>query len=186
MIVACPAHAATGLLSPIDPDAATITGAIDYASVSVATFAVPKERFASALDASGVLVPKPEGFVMTATQFLTSKWAHLERPDTEVLRVSAGRDGDTRAASMTDADFVAHCVAELGILLDVDVADLPARVTRWNDAFPQYRPGHIDRMRDLDAAISRHPGLELAGAAYGGLGIPDCVKQGVAAAERVR
>ena len=185
VLLACPAHVSAELLQPLDARAAELTGSIEFASVSLATFLVPKERFASALDASGFLVPKPEGFVMTATQFLSSKWEHLAHPTHETLRVSAGRDGDTRAFEMSDAEFVTQCAAELQIALDVEVDDLDARVTRWADAFPQYRPGHIDLIATIEEHIAQHPGLDLTGAAYGGLGIPDCIRQGVEAGRRL-
>jgi oxygen-dependent protoporphyrinogen oxidase len=47
---------------------------------------------------------------------------------------------------------------------------------------PQYVLGHLDRVERIDAALSRHPGLALAGAAYRGVGIPDCIHSGEEAA----
>ena len=57
------------------------------------------------------------------------------------------------------------------------------RVTRWLDSFPQYRPGHLDRVDAIDADLaSSARGLAVAGAALRGLGVPACIRQGAAAA----
>ncbi|MBI3355865.1 MAG: protoporphyrinogen oxidase, partial [Nitrospirae bacterium] len=45
--------------------------------------------------------------------------------------------------------------------------------------------GHLARLTQLDAALSRYPGLVLTGAGYRGIGIPDCVRDGIAVAGRV-
>jgi oxygen-dependent protoporphyrinogen oxidase len=50
---------------------------------------------------------------------------------------------------------------------------------------PRYTRGHLDHVAAAEAALAPFPGIALAGAAYRGVGIPDCVTQGRAAAERV-
>jgi oxygen-dependent protoporphyrinogen oxidase len=50
---------------------------------------------------------------------------------------------------------------------------------------PQYVLGHPQRVERIDEALVRHPGLALAGAAYRGVGIPDCIASGEAAAESI-
>ena len=52
-------------------------------------------------------------------------------------------------------------------------------------AMPQYTIGHLDRLTQLDAALSRYGGLVLTGAGYRGVGIPDCIRDGAVAAEKV-
>jgi oxygen-dependent protoporphyrinogen oxidase len=58
-------------------------------------------------------------------------------------------------------------------------------VNRWPKAMPQYTLGHLDRLTQLDAALSRYGGLVLTGAGYRGVGIPDCIREGAAAAGRI-
>ena len=59
------------------------------------------------------------------------------------------------------------------------------RITRWWRSMPQYAPGHGERIDRLEAMVARAaPGLQLAGAAYRGLGVPACIAQGQAAARR--
>jgi len=50
---------------------------------------------------------------------------------------------------------------------------------------PQYVLGHPERLARIDDRLAAHPGLALAGAAYAGVGIPDCIHSGELAAESV-
>jgi oxygen-dependent protoporphyrinogen oxidase len=58
-------------------------------------------------------------------------------------------------------------------------------VNRWINAMPQYTTGHLERLKQIEAALSRYGGLALTGAAYRGVGIPDCIRDGTLAAQRV-
>jgi oxygen-dependent protoporphyrinogen oxidase len=48
---------------------------------------------------------------------------------------------------------------------------------------PQYVLGHLERVERIERAVSAHPGLAVAGAAYRGVGVPDCIRSGELAAE---
>jgi oxygen-dependent protoporphyrinogen oxidase len=50
---------------------------------------------------------------------------------------------------------------------------------------PQYDVGHLDRVAAIDRRLAELPGLRLAGAAYRGVGIADCVRSGEESAETV-
>jgi oxygen-dependent protoporphyrinogen oxidase len=49
----------------------------------------------------------------------------------------------------------------------------------------QYRVGHLERMDRVDKQMATQPGLYLAGAAYRGVGLPDCVREGTQAADKI-
>ncbi len=74
---------------------------------------------------------------------------------------------------------------ELRELLGITSEPLLTRIHRHPQAMPQYRVGHLDRVARIDAAVTHHPGLALAGNAYRGVGIPDCIRSGEQAAEAV-
>jgi oxygen-dependent protoporphyrinogen oxidase len=46
----------------------------------------------------------------------------------------------------------------------------------------QYSVGHPQRVKELEARTAAIPGLYLAGNAYQGIGVPDCIRMGRAAA----
>jgi oxygen-dependent protoporphyrinogen oxidase len=50
---------------------------------------------------------------------------------------------------------------------------------------PQYHVGHLERVTRIEATASTLRGLQLAGSAYRGVGIPHCIHSGQQAAERV-
>lgn len=184
-IVATPAPATAALVATGAPDAATELAAIDYASVAVVVLVYPASAFTRPLLGTGFLVPPAEGRLLTACSFASSKWPHWAGPGDVVLRASAGRWGDERALGLGDDELVARLHDELATALGAAAGPRLTRVTRWERAFPQYRPGHLDRVARAEAAVARRlPGITLAGAAYRGVGIAACVAQGRAAARR--
>jgi len=185
VVVTVPAFAAAPLLAEVAPDAADHLGRIRHASVVTATLAYHRLAVAALPAGSGFLVPRRENRLMTACTFSTSKWPDLARSDLVLLRASAGREGDDRACHLDDTALVARLHRELGDLVGATVAPVASRVDRWEKGFPQYEPGHDERVRHIEAALARLGGVFVAGAAYRGVGIAACVQQAGVAAARV-
>jgi oxygen-dependent protoporphyrinogen oxidase len=183
VVLATPAYASAPLLGPVAPGAAAILAGIEHSSVTLATFAYPSSATDVPLDASGFLVPRPEGLLMTAASWASTKWAHLAAPGRFLLRVSAGRVGDDRHLRLDDDELVARLRAELATTMGIRGEPDEVAVFRWPRAFPQYAPGHLARMTALQRQLPAH--VAVAGAALGGVGIPQCIATGHAAAERI-
>ncbi len=60
-----------------------------------------------------------------------------------------------------------------------------SRIWRHPNSMPQYHVGHQARIERIESCLSKFPTLALAGSAYHGVGIADCVRTGEAAAEKV-
>jgi oxygen-dependent protoporphyrinogen oxidase len=187
IVLATPAGPAARLLDPIAPDAARGLADLEYASVAMITLAVPRAAVGVPLDASGFLVSEADRLpVLTACSWASRKWAHLADPDVAILRASAGRHGDGSSLELSDDELADAIVADLRTTIGLDGAPVDRRVSRWRDALPQFRPGHLSRVREWrEEVATRAPGIVLAGAAYDGLGIPACVRQGRRAADEV-
>src|SRR5262245_33332511 len=84
-----------------------------------------------------------------------------------------------------DATMEKNVRDELSSLLGVKAQPLFSRIWRYPNSVPQYHVGHQERIRNIEAAIDALPGLALAGSAYHGVGISDCVHTGEEAAEKV-
>lgn len=182
VVVACPSGPAADLLTGLADAAVPGLRSIDTAGVVMVTLRVTDRRFLDAMPrGSGYLVPKPDQMHVTAVSFASRKWAHLAPPaGGELLRVSLGRVGRQTALGFDDETCVAVAMRELAGHLGVPAGTTAeeARVTRWPAAFPQYEPGHLDRVTAIERAVARDvPGLVLAGASYRGVGIPACIKQ---------
>ena len=129
---------------------------------------------------------QPEGLLITACSWASSKWAHLADPATAVLRASVGRADDTRGRRPERSDLVEAVTADLATTMDRVGAPTATRVTRWSRALPQFTVGHLDRVEAWQAQLAaEQPGLLVAGAGLRGLGIPACIGQGRAAARAV-
>jgi oxygen-dependent protoporphyrinogen oxidase len=88
-------------------------------------------------------------------------------------------------AEMPEAALIATVRDELRLLLGITAEPTLVRVHRHARAMPQYAVGHLDRVADIEGRVASVPGLAVAGAAYRGVGIPDCVRSGEAAAEAI-
>jgi oxygen-dependent protoporphyrinogen oxidase len=179
VILAVPAFEAASLLQVVSPAAATALASIEYASVAMLTLAFDDAAVPRRLDGSGHLVPKPVQRDVTAVSWASTKWAHWRRPGQVVLRASVGRWGDTHAYEQHDDDLVDGVLADLSRQLGVSAEPNECRVSRWPRSFPQYLPGHLDRVAAIERQLATDaPGVTVAGAAYRGLGVPACVRQG--------
>jgi oxygen-dependent protoporphyrinogen oxidase len=168
----------------MEPDTARELGDLDYASAAMVTLAVSKRSLGVPLDASGFLVAQTDPLpTLTACSWASAKWAHLDDPEVAILRVSAGKFGDTHALELDDPSLVEALGLDLDTTMGIDGPPLAWRVTRWIDALPQFTPGHPARVARWRAAVAANaPGIHLAGAAYDGLGLPACIRQGRRAA----
>jgi oxygen-dependent protoporphyrinogen oxidase len=192
VVLAVPAPVAADLLRPHDDEAATLLGTISYASVTLVTFRLPAEALSSPLAGTGFLVPRRspsppdgEGWSVTAATYLSEKWPHLATEGEVLLRASLGRFGDNRAEEWSDDEVVERAWRELGVLMGLSGEPLEERVTRWPQAFPQYRVHHLMRTAGIEAAVARLGGIAVAGSVYRGVGIPACIASGRAAAQAV-
>lgn len=190
VVIAVPAAEAAVLLAPYAPVAAGMLSVIDYASVAVVTLSLPTDSFGVPLTGTGFLVPRPSVIddrpaLVTGCTYLGRKWPHLARPDDELIRASVGRFGDERHRQLDDDELSASVRGELATILGLRNTPLAVRVTRWEKAFPQYRPGHLLRVAKIEEDLSGLEGMAIAGAALRGVGIPACIGSGRAAARRV-
>jgi oxygen-dependent protoporphyrinogen oxidase len=101
-----------------------------------------------------------------------------------LVRVYAGRFGGRDVTADSDDELVALAREEVAFL-GVAAPPVLTRAHRWPQGMPQYVLGHPERLERIEHAVAAHAGLALAGAAYRGVGIPDCIASGEAAAESV-
>lgn len=183
VVIATPAPVAATLVEPHAGGAAELLHSIPYASVALISLAVPLQAVDRELDASGFLVPRAERRTVTACSWTSAKWPHLAGDGTVWLRASVGRDGADAALALPDRELVETVLVDLADMMALHGAPTETRVTRWPRSFPQYRPGHLDRVASIESELEKLTApLVVAGAAMRGLGVPACIRQGRAAA----
>ncbi len=186
VILAVPAAPAARLLAGHAPSAAADLGAIEYASMAIITVALRSNGLE--LSGSGFLVPPVDGRTIKASTFTSNKWAWAAEavPGVTFLRASVGRAGESSDLHRTDSELVSVVVSEVSEALGRPLTPVvDAHVKRWGGGLPQYAVGHVERVTRIRTGTQALPGLELAGAAYQGVGIPACIASGRSAAEAV-
>ncbi len=184
-VLATPAPVAARLVNALAPGAAADLRAITWSSVVLATLAYRRSELPVPDGASGWLVARSEGTLMTACSFGSAKWPHWSDPDTMILRVSAGRAGDERALGLGDEGLVDQLQREVAAALGTTASPFHWRVHHWKASFPQYEVGHRGRVERIEAALAPYP-VALAGASLRGSGIPACIASGRRAAITLR
>jgi oxygen-dependent protoporphyrinogen oxidase len=183
VVLAVPARVAAELLDSEAERAAAGLRTIQTASVVVITLAYRADDLAIPAGASGFLVSKEEGRLLTACSFGSNKWPHWSDHGTAILRASAGRAHDDRPFQLDDAGLVERVQGEIAEALGATASPTAWRVRRWPGSFPQYTVDHLKRVATIEAALQQAlPRVTLAGASYRGSGIPACIASGRRAA----
>lgn len=182
VILALPAFAMAPLLQDV-PDAGWL-GEMDYVSVANVVLAYDKDKLSHPLDGSGFVIPRTEGRFITACTWTSSKWLHTAPEGKALIRCYVGRSGDQEWKELSDEEIVFRVKRDLFELMGIGEEPLFVEVTRLNRSMPQYEVGHIERIRRLKERLRTDlPGTFVTGAAFDGVGIPDCVRQAKDAAE---
>jgi oxygen-dependent protoporphyrinogen oxidase len=185
LILALPAYGAAHALRELDAEIAAMLREVPYESTATVILGYRRADVPHPLDAVGLIIPKAEGRRALAATFVSSKWDHRAPPDVALLRVFIGGHRDPRAIEQSDAALIDLAKDELCALIGVRADPLLARVFRYERGSAQPIVGHADRIRRVRERAALHPGLHLAGAAFDGVGIPDCVRQANEVAARI-
>lgn len=186
LICAAPAPDAAALLAGLDDDLAAALRAIPHASVATVALAYPDQAIPHPLDGSGYLTPRAEGRPVKACTWVSRKWADRAPAGASLLRVSLGGAGREDTLDTSDDGLVALAREEMRDILGITAPPLLARVFRWPRAMPQAEPGHLERIAAIEHRLASHPALALAGNAYRGAGLAECVQSGESAAQRIQ
>ncbi len=181
VVLATPARVSADLLAPFAPELAAELRAIPYGSSVSVALGYP----AGVLPVNagrGFVVPRAEGRAIRAVTWSSEKFDGRAPSGQALLRVVLGRPGEDWWRGATDDEIVARVRAELRTILGIDATPTLARVYRWIDAMPQYVVGHAERVRRIDRLAEALPGIALTGSALRGVGIPDGIAAGAAAA----
>lgn len=185
LVMATPAHVAAAACERFDAELGDMLHGIPYLSTATIVFAYPRSAVPHPLDAVGVIIPKDERRRILAATFISSKWKGRAPEGSVLMRVFVGGHRDPSRLASTDEELVVVGREEVARLLGIRSEPLFSRVFRYERANAQPIVGHARHVQRIRQRAERHPGLWFAGAAYEGVGIPDCVRQANEAAELV-
>lgn len=184
VILSTSAPVTASLLDDAEPGCAEILRTVRCNSIA----AVNMVFDAAAIDlppSTGFVVPFCEGRAIVAATFASQKYRGRAAADEQIVRVFFGGALQPEKVDESDEVLLQQAVAELKLLLGVRAAPKRSLVTRWRNVLPEYAVGHAVRIAQLERIVRGMPGIGLAGCAYRGVGIPDCIASGEAAAESV-
>ena len=184
VILCTQAWAAGRMLEKVDPELAADLSAVAYSS-SVTVNLVYKNSEINLPEGFGFLVPASEGRAMLACTFVHRKFLGRTPADQAVLRAFLGGMRGESLLAESDADLIATVRRELNEILHLTAAPVTTRVTRWKRSMAQYSVGHNDRKARIAEHVAKLKGLYLAGNAYDGIGISDCIRLGRKAAKEI-
>jgi oxygen-dependent protoporphyrinogen oxidase len=185
VILALPAGAASSLLRMAGPELSAELAAIGYTSSITVALGFDKDVRQTLPPGFGFLVPRSEGKRILAATFVHNKFPHRAPEDRALLRCFfAGKNAED-VWPLADDQIVAIVRHELQEILGLRADPLFTRVYRWKSAMAQYNVGHLDRLDRIERLRQKLPGLALAGNAYRGIGVPDCVRSGTDAVKQL-
>jgi oxygen-dependent protoporphyrinogen oxidase len=185
VILATPANIAGRLLANIDNDLSADLQQTPYSSTVTVILVYEMADLKGLPGGHGFLVPRSEGKRMRACTFVHNKFPHRAPPDKGVLRCFMGGANDPAILELSDDEILAIVQRELKEIVRLEAKPQVVRIYRWRGAMAQYPPGHLERVERIEKRVAQIPGLALAGNAFRGIGVPDCVRTGTVAAQSV-
>ena len=180
--LAVPAYVAASLIAETDVLLSAGLNLITYESTATINLAYRRSDVPHPLDGFGFVVPFVEKRSLIACTFSSVKFAGRAPEDCVLLRAFVGGALQPELIELDDDEMIARVRADLRDLLQIETAPLFSELCRWRQSMPQYEVGHLARLEKIAERIAALPGLALAGNAFSGVGIPDCIRSGEAAA----
>lgn len=176
VILTTPAYQTAELLTDLDPALADLHASIPHASSVTVTLVYQTADLPHPLNSYGYVIPRIENSDVLACTWTSGKWAGRVPEGYAMIRVYLGRYGRSDILQFSDERLLDMALAELQKTMQITAVPTFHRLYRWPNGMPQYTLGHLERLAQISARLQEHPGLFLAGAAYRGVGIPDCIQ----------
>ncbi len=169
------AYQTAALIETFDSELAKPLSEIQAVSSATINLVYKKEDMPIELDTNGFLVPQVEGKKLMASTWTTTKWPHRAPDGYIMLRAFVGGAFHQELASLDDDEMLDLVKADLKDIMGIEAEPSKTNITRWIKSMPQYTMGYPQRIAKIKERVAAHDGLFLAGASYGGVGVPDCM-----------
>ena len=185
VIISTPAYHAGLLLKDIDPSLYDELISIEYASSAVVILAYKSENIAAELKGFGFVIPNTENSNLIACSYSSNKFDGRAPGGHVLLRAFVGGTLNPNICDLEDSEIIEKVENDLSNILKTKSDPEFTMIERYPNAMPQYNVGHIEKVKKIEEAITKHKGLLIAGNAYKGVGIPDSIHSGEQAAEAI-
>jgi protoporphyrinogen/coproporphyrinogen III oxidase len=185
LVIATQSNHAARMLQSVDAKLSEEVAGIPLASSAVLSLIYKREDIAHPLDGFGFVVPAAEKRSIIACTFSSIKFKNRSPSGKVIIRAFVGGALNHQILKLTDDELEQAARNDLELYLGIKIAPLSSSLFRYPDSMPQYHVGHLEKVERIEAILRNYPGLAIAGNAFHGVGIPDCIHSGEAAAESV-
>jgi len=185
VIVALPAYGAAGCCAAFGSQLTAALEGIRYAGITVVSAGYRRDQVGHDLNGFGFLVPRTEGKRLLGCLWDSTLFPERAPEEHVLLRAMYGGYSDPEAVGLSDGELLEYLRREVHPLLRISGDPELLRIYRHPRGIPQYLLGHEARLRAVEAAETRFPGLIFAGNAYRGIGLNDCVLSALRAVARL-
>ncbi len=175
IIMATPAFVAADLLADVALEASETLRQIRYVSTGTISLAYKRDEIEHPLNGFGIVIPKSEKRRINAITWSSTKFDYRAPDGHVLLRVFFGGSRTPEMMGVADEELLSVVQAELADIMGVQATPVFHRIYRWDRSNPQYDVGHLDRVAAIQEKLP--DGLMVTGSPYGGVGVPDCVRQ---------
>ncbi len=180
-----PAFHCAELLSKIAPDISAKLERIAYESVMTLNMAYSRADIGHALDGFGYVSPRVEKNPVFACSFSSQKFEGRSPDGSVLLRAFLGGAFGKETLEMDDESIARLAHENLSKLLNIRSKPRFTSLQRHWRSMVQYGLNHLQLVGEIREATQKMGGLYFTGAAYGGVGIPDCIREAETAGEEI-
>jgi oxygen-dependent protoporphyrinogen oxidase len=185
VVLATPAFVTADLVQDVDPDLASLLRTIRYVSTATVSLGFRRADLNHTLEGFGFVVPRSEKRKIIACSWSSTKFNYRAPDGFALIRVFVGGAQAEHLAEQDEATLAEIACEELRSMMGISAQPVLTQVYRWPKGNAQYTVGHQERVAEMDRLATRHRGLYLAGSAYHGVGIPDCIQDGARVAREL-
>lgn len=185
VVCALPAYHASSLLGALDDEMGKVLQGINYADIAVVTTAYRRDDVGCDMSGFGFLVPPNQKREVMGCIWTSSIFPHTAPEGWVMLRTMVGGALEPEALNLNDAEMLARVEREVHPVMGIERAPEVSRIFRHRRGIPQYGLDHRAVLEGLDAGEARNSRLVLAGSAYRGVSMNDCIVSAHRAANRI-
>jgi oxygen-dependent protoporphyrinogen oxidase len=168
-----------------EPNLSGHIAGIEHVSTAVVCLGLKRSQVKHPLNAFGCVIPAVENRKLLAISFTNVKFPARAPDDCVLIRAFTGGALQPELAALPDDELMETVLSDLGDLLGVSGTPISSVIVRWPRTTPQYHIGHLQRVAEIEASLESLPGFAIAGNAYRGVGMPQCIRSGWLAADRI-
>ncbi|MDR2115523.1 MAG: protoporphyrinogen oxidase [Planctomycetaceae bacterium] len=185
IILATPVHESSRLLKNSSPELAEKLAKIEHEGTAIATLAFNSDQVKQSFRGMGFVVPKNEQSPILAGSFSSLKYEHRAPEGKFLIRIFAGGNRMPELAELPERQLKPLLLAEMRKILKINGEPIFTVTSHWAKTMPQYHVGHRELVQEIELLTDSDLTLALAGNAFHGVGIPNCIQSGFKAAEKL-